>query len=161
MKSPRAAALMHQLVARMGHQNAVVISQKTLSKLLGCNTRTIQRAVSDLVAECWIQAVSLGGGGTINAYVVNSSIAWGQKRDDLPRLSTFNAVIIADEEDQDAITLASSLLRKLPIIFSGERQLPFGAGEPAPFEPPFESMLPDLPLRSYDPETGEIINEEK
>ena len=41
MNSPRAAALMHHLVARMGHQNAVVVSHKTLAKMMGCGTRTI------------------------------------------------------------------------------------------------------------------------
>ena len=35
IKSPRSAALMHHLIARMGHQNAVVVSQKTLAKLMG------------------------------------------------------------------------------------------------------------------------------
>jgi hypothetical protein len=33
MSSPRAAALMHHFVALMGHQNAVVIPQKTLARL--------------------------------------------------------------------------------------------------------------------------------
>lgn len=35
LKSPRAATLMHKLVALMGHQNAVVVPQKTLAKLRG------------------------------------------------------------------------------------------------------------------------------
>ena len=68
----------------MGHQNAVVVSQKTLAKLMGCNPRTVQRAVADLVSDRWIQAVSLGGAGTINAYVVNDQVAWGQPRDQRP-----------------------------------------------------------------------------
>ena len=49
MSSPRAAAVMHRLVSIMGHQNAVVISQKTLAKMMGCNERTIRRAIDDLV----------------------------------------------------------------------------------------------------------------
>src|ERR1700691_4740161 len=105
IKSPRSAALMHHLIARMGHQNAVVVSQKTLAKLMGCNPRTVQRAVADLVTDRWIQAVSLGGAGTINAYVVNDQVAWGQPRDQRPALSVFSAYVVADREDQDALTL--------------------------------------------------------
>ena len=37
MESPKAAAVMHHLVANMGHQNAVVISQRTLSKITVIN----------------------------------------------------------------------------------------------------------------------------
>ena len=35
VKKPSAAAVLHHLVANMGHQNAVVIPQKVLAKLIG------------------------------------------------------------------------------------------------------------------------------
>ena len=43
-RKPRAAMLLHHLVAQMAHQNAVVVSQKTLSKLMGLHERTVRRA---------------------------------------------------------------------------------------------------------------------
>lgn len=64
MKSPRAAALMHRLVSMMGHQNAVVVSQKTLAKLVGCSLDTIKRAVRELESERWIDAGSTLFGST-------------------------------------------------------------------------------------------------
>ena len=161
IKSPRSAALMHHLIARMGHQNAVVVSQKTLSKLMGCNTRTVQRAVADLIADRWIQAVSLGGAGTINAYVVNDQVAWGQPRDQRPALSVFSAFVVADREDQDTLTLEHRELRRLPLIYPPEGALPVGEGEPGgqPSLPTLEPVLEGrhIPEGMHDPETGEVL----
>jgi len=145
MKSPRAAALLHQLVANMGSQNAVVASQATLAKMLRCDPRTIRRAIEDLVADKWIQCVSMGGAGTVNAYIVNDQVAWGEKRDNMPRLSLFTARVIADIEDQSETTLSRSQLRRIPVIYPNERQLPSGPGEDPPSQPAIPGMEPDLP----------------
>jgi hypothetical protein len=136
--------LLHHLVAQMGHQNAVVVSQKTLSKLMGTSLRTTQYAIADLVAEKWIQLVRMNGPGTVAAYVVNDRVAWGQPRDQL-RLSVFSAAVVADAEDQDQQTLGHSDLRRIPSLFPGERQLPTGPGEDPPTQPPLGGMVPDLP----------------
>ena len=129
MSSPRAAAVMHRLVSIMGHQNAVVISQKTLAKMMGCNERTIRRAIDDLVKGRWVQVVHLGSSATVNAYVVNSTVAWGEKRDHL-RLSVFHAVVVGDLEDQPAAALDAPALRRVPVIFPPEEALAVGDGEP-------------------------------
>jgi hypothetical protein len=164
IKSPRSAALMHHLIARMGHQNAVVVSQKTLAKLMGCHVNTVQRAVADLVADRWIQAVKLGSAGTINAYVVNDQVAWGQPRDQRPSLSVFSAYVVADREDQDALTLEHRELRRLPLIYPPEGALPAGEGEPGaqPSLPTLEPVLEGrhVPEDMHDPETGEVIERE-
>ena len=36
-----------------GRKNAVVISQKTLAKMLGVTDRTVRSAIADLVAQRW------------------------------------------------------------------------------------------------------------
>jgi hypothetical protein len=143
-RKPRAAMLLHHLVAQMGHQNAVVVSQKTLSKLMGTSLRTTQYAIADLVAEKWVQLVKMNGPGTVAAYVVNDRVAWGQPRDQL-RLSVFSAAVVADAEDQDPQTLEHKDLRRIPSLFPGERQLPTGPGEDPPAQPPLGGMEPDLP----------------
>ena len=120
MRSPRAAAVMHHLVANMGHQNAVVISQKTLAKLAGCSVATLKRALADLENERWIQVVQIGQNGTVNAYVVNSNVAWGESRDQIGRLSVFSAAVVADAEDQTPERLERKELRKLPLIVPPE-----------------------------------------
>jgi hypothetical protein len=130
MRSPRAAALMHRFVALMGHQNAVVVSQKTLAKMMGCTDRTIRNALADLVRERWVQVVQLGSSATVNAYVVNSNVAWGEKRDLRGRLTVFNAVVVGDLEDQPADTLDAGALRRVPVIFPPEKSLAVGEGEP-------------------------------
>lgn len=143
MKSPRAAAVMHHLVANMGHQNAVVIGQKTLAKLVGVNERTVRRALDDLVAGGWIQVVQLGHLGTVNAYVVNSAVAWGESREQMHRLAVFSARVVADAEDQSPETLERRDLRKLPVIYPPEEALPTGDGEPGA-QIAFDGMEPVL-----------------
>lgn len=143
MSKPRAAALMHLLVSQM-QNNAVVISQKLLAKLMGCSLRTIQYASADLVAEKWIQVVRLNGPGTISAYVINDRVAWGQPRNEL-RLSVFSAAVVADYSDQDAITLEAGALRRIPTIFPGEIQMPVGDGMEPPSQPNLPGMEVDLP----------------
>ncbi|MBF0562076.1 MAG: helix-turn-helix domain-containing protein [Alphaproteobacteria bacterium] len=130
MTSPRASALLQHLVARMGHQNAVVVAQKTLAKMMGCNTRTVQRAMDDLVKGRWIQVVQIGTAGSVNAYVINSEVAWGEARDQIGRLSVFTATVIADAEDQAPDVLEHKQLRSLPIVYPPEEALPYGDGEP-------------------------------
>lgn len=147
-RKPRAAALAHHLVAQMGHQNAVVITQAVLAKLMGCSVETVKRAVRDLVAEKWIQVVRLGKGKEA-AYVVSDRVAWGQPRDQL-RLSVFSATVVADYDDQDNATLDHSDLRRIPTLFPGERQLPSGPGEEPPSQPAIPGMEPDLPAIIHD-----------
>ena len=147
-EKPRAAALAHHLVAQMGHQNAVVIPQTVLAKLMGCSVDTVQRAVRDLVAEKWISVVRLGRGKEA-AYVVNDRVAWGQPRDQL-RLSVFSAAVVADFDDQDEALLGHGDLRRIPTLYPGEQQLPSGPGEEPPSQPTFDGFEPDLPARIED-----------
>jgi DNA-binding transcriptional MocR family regulator len=143
-RKPRAAMLLHHLVARMGHQNAVVASQKTLAKLMGCSVDTVQRALRDLEAARWIQVVKLNGPGTVAAYVVNSRVAWGQHRDQL-RLSVFRAAVVADAEDQDSAALDSTELRRIPMLVPDEQQLSAEPSLDPPSQPVLEGFEPDLP----------------
>lgn len=145
-----ASSLMHELVASMGSQNAVVISQKTLAKMLECHVKTVQRAIEHLEADKWIQVVSMGGAGTINAYVVNDQVAWGEKRGNMPTTSTFSARVIADIDDQSEHTLVLSNLRRIPTLYPDELQLPSGPGSAPPSQPNIPGMEPDLPALSGD-----------
>lgn len=153
-RKPRAAELLHHLVAQMGHQNAVVIPQAVLAKLMNRSVDTVQRAVKDLVAGGWIQVVRLGRGKEA-AYVVNDRVAWGQPRDQL-RLSVFSASVVADFDDQDEALLGHGDLRRIPTLYPGEQQLPSGPGEEPPSQPAFPGLEPDLP--HIDMETGEVLD---
>lgn len=167
-KKPRAAQLMHHLVALMGTQNAVVISQKLLAQLMGVTDRTVRSAVSDLVLDRWISVVKVNGPGTVAAYVVNSQVAWGESRENL-HTAVFTATVVVDQADQEAALLGSADLRRIPTLFAGEQQLPTGPGENPPSQPSLGGLEPDLPsvqadlekrgqLRlDVDPETGEIM----
>lgn len=147
-KSPRAAELLHLLVARVGDHNAVVVSQKTLAAIMDRNPRTIKRAVRDLVEGNWIEIRQLGDTGTVNAYVINDRVAWTGRRDGM-RYSLFSAaVVVSDAEQPDEADLgAQEPLRELPSLFPGERQLPSGDGLAPPSEPAIPGLEPDLPAR--------------
>ena len=148
LQNNRSAQLMHILCAQLDDTtNAVVISQKTLAKLLGCSERTIRNALQPLIEGRWIQVVQLGLAGTVNAYVVNSTVAWTKGRDDL-HLSAFHARVVADAADQKAETIAmTGKLRTVPLLYQGDEPLPYGEGEPPPFDqslPGFEPVPPAI-----------------
>lgn len=147
-RKPRAAQLLHHLVAQMGHQNAVVVSQKILAQLMGVTDRTVRTAIADLVSENWVQVVRIGKGKEA-AYVVNDRVAWGQSRDQL-RLSTFSATVIADLDDQDSEALEHRDLRRIPTLYPGEQQLPSGTGLAPPSQPALEGLEHDLPAVVLD-----------
>lgn len=139
----RAAALLHVLVANMDNQAAVVASRATLAQLVGYSEATVKRAVADLKSDRWIEVVQLGGKGGVNAYVVNSRVAWADSRDKLGR-ATFRATVVTTKAEQtDGIETAA--LRRIPTLYPGERQLPTGPGEAPPSQPSIEGLEPDLP----------------
>lgn len=148
IKKPTASALLHYLVAFVGPQNAVVVPQKTLAKVLGVTDRTIRTAIADLEAGNWLQIVRLGRGKEC-AYVLNDKVAWAEKRDNL-RLSKFTAEVIADAEDQRPEALSDTPLNRFPRVFVGEHQIPSGPGLPPPSEPSLPGMEPDLPTALHE-----------
>ena len=81
VSSPRAAALMHHLVAHMDQQTAVVASHNVLSQITGMSPSTVKRAISDLKAGNWVQVVQIGGKGGALAFIVNSRVGWATDRD--------------------------------------------------------------------------------
>ena len=156
-KSPSAARLMHILTARVGENNAVVISQRTLAKLLNCHVNTVANAIKILEAGNWVETRRIGDRGTVNAYVLNDRVAWTQPRDNL-RYSLFSAtVIVSDDEQPDRDELGNQQpLRKLPR--AGELQNPSGDGLPPPSQPSLPSMEPELPATGYQTDIEDFMN---
>jgi hypothetical protein len=159
VSSPRAAALMHHLVAHMDQQTAVVASHNVLSQITGMSPSTVKRAISDLKAGNWVQVVQIGGKGGALAFIVNSRVGWATDRDKL-HLATFSARVLAVGDEQEPGYLdAQPALQRLPVLHPGERQLPTGPGLEPPSQPSIDGLEPDLPalrIEKIDPETGEI-----
>ncbi len=153
-RNPRAAALLHVLCAHMDNQAAVVASRATLASLAGYSEATVKRAVADLKAGRWIQVVQLGGKGGVNAYVVNSNVAWADNRDKIS-LAVFSARVIATREEQSEPD-DNLPLRRIPTLYRGEQQVAAGDGEEPPSQPFIDGLEPDLPY--IDKETGEIFD---
>jgi len=153
-KKPAASAVMHILCANIGEHNAVVISQDTIANLTQLSTRSVRRAIADLVAGNWIEVRQIGATGQTNAYVVNDRVAWQGARDGL-KYSLFSAtVVISSHEQPDKNELEKQRpLRQLPRI--SENQLPSGDGLPPPSQPFFSNMEPDLPATPSRPSNSQ------
>ena len=150
-QSPRAAELLHLLVARVGEHNAVVVSQQTLAGLMGRSINTVKTALGVLKAGRWIEVRQIGDRGTVNAYVLNRNVVWSGPRDGI-RYALFSAaVVVSDQEQPDKDFLdQGEPLRALPILYPGERQLPAGDGLPPPSQPSFPGLEPDLPAMAVN-----------
>lgn len=144
-KSPRAAQLMHHIVAQMDQSAAVVASYATLAGICGFSVATVRRAVDDLKANHWVQVVQIGGKGGANAFVVNSRVAWAAPRGMLP-MAAFTARVLTTAAEQDQATLTGPELKRIPhLMHPGERQLPSGPGLEPPSQPSIDGLEPDLP----------------
>jgi len=157
---PKAAQLMHLLVANMDKKGAVVVSQHTLAELMKCSIPTVKRSVRVLREDNWLDVARIGSErGGVNAYVINRRVAWADKRDN-QRFAAFDARIILSASEQDQATLeAKGPLRQLPQM--GEGQLPMGPGLEPPSQPSLDGMEPDLPATVRDDDGSEWeVNQE-
>jgi len=144
VQSPRAAALMHHLVAHMDQHAAVVASHATLAHISGLSPATVKRAVKDLKDGNWVQVVQLGGKGGALAFIVNSRVGWSASREMLP-MAAFTARVLAIGSEQESAALSGPELRRLPVLRHGDRQLPSGPSETPPAQPSIDGLEPDLP----------------
>lgn len=143
-KNAAASALLHVLVANVGEHNAVVASHKVLAALMGASVSTVKRGLKVLEEGNWIEIQQIGASGTVNAYVVNSRVAWTESRDKLRYARLQAEVILAEDEQVTSIdSAASTPLHRLPRL--GEIQVPSGNGLPPVSQPSFPGMEADLP----------------
>lgn len=150
VSSPRAAALMHYLVAEMDESAAVVASHATLAAISGMSASTVKRAIADLKAGNWVEVLQLGGKGGALAFIVNSRVGWAARRDKI-HMAAFTAKVLASGREQEAGYLEGSPLHKLPILAPGEQQLPTGDGEDPPSQPALLGMEHELPTLQNKP----------
>jgi hypothetical protein len=143
VSNKRAAALLHILIAHMDQSAAVVASRATLAQLVGLSEATIKRAIADLRADRWIDVVQVGGKGGVNAYVVNSRVAWATSREHLG-MAAFTANVIVRRVEQE-LPAIDSPLRRIPTLYPGEHQLPMGPSSDPPSQPAIEGLETDLP----------------
>lgn len=144
VSSPRAAALMHYLVAEMDESAAVVASHATLAAISGMSASTVKRAIADLKAGNWVQVLQIGGKGGALAFIVNSRVGWAARRDKL-HMAAFTAKVLAAGQEQETGYLDAPPLHRLPMLAPGEQQLPTGEGEDPPSQPALEGLEQELP----------------
>lgn len=148
-ENPKAAELLHLLVANMDRRGAVVISQRVLGEMMGVHRNTVGKAIKILISNNWIDAVRIGSEkGGVKAYLVNRRVAWGDKREN-QRFAAFDARVIVSSDEQDgSVDEKREPLRQLPRL--GEIQLPSGEGLEPPSQPFLDGEEPDLPVIEGD-----------
>lgn len=124
-RSPSAARVLALLCSMMDKTNAVAISHQLLADRTGCGLTTIKRSIDLLVDDNWIEVWRIGKSGTVNAYVVNSRVAWADRRDNKQH-AIFAAQIVIDRSDTPERQQRTTPLRKVPIIFPPEMALVAG-----------------------------------
>jgi len=149
VRSPAAARLLMLLAARVGENNAVVVSQPTLASLLGVHPNTIAKSAKLLATERWLEIRRVSGSGSTNAYVLNDRVVWSGPRDGL-RYSLFSATVIAssvEQPDQNELGTQEPI-RRLPR--ADEMQMPVGPGMPPPSQPSLGGLEPELPATNHN-----------
>jgi len=145
---PAASALLHLLTAHVGDGNAVIASQNLMARLLSCSKSTVRRAVKVLEQGNWIEIVQIGPSGSVNAYVLNSRIAWSKPRDQIRFARITADVLLVSSEQPNGVSDNKEPLHQLPR--SDEHQLPTGDGLAPPSQPDLPSLEADLPSVAPD-----------
>lgn len=140
-----ASRVLHLLIADMGELNRVVVSQGALARRLGVDPRTVRRGVALLKEHNWIGSRNIGGAKSgVQAYYINSRVAWQGARDGI-RHSLFHAAVYVSEDEQEDLIEHEPELHRIPSMYPGEKQLPSGEGLPPVSQTIFEGLEPDLP----------------
>jgi hypothetical protein len=107
------------IVEKMNKQNALVISQKTLTKITGKTRQTISKAVKTLEKKHFIQIIKVG---TANAYVVNSNVFWQSDADKKDQYAIFTATVVANSAEQEnhGENWKGVKLKSLPLMYKNE-----------------------------------------
>ena len=153
-RMPVAFQLLTLITERMNRTNALVVSQATLSELLGVGRTTVHKAVRLLEQERWVQVVKVG---TANAYILNSKVAWRDHSG--KRYGSFYAEVLVSQEEQQKTSeeLEGVELRHVPVLMKGEKPLVSDEDLPPPDQ---KELLPptseEFPCHGVDPDTGEI-----
>ena len=89
-------ALMNYFLAKMNRTNACCVSQKVLTKVLGCTRKTVRNVIDQLQEMRMINVYKIGAQ---NVYVVNSECAWSTNRG-RKEFAIFDATIVLDYDEQ-------------------------------------------------------------
>ena len=121
-KSPLAAWILDFFVEYMDKSNAIVCSYNVLQEVSGYKRSSVAPAVKVLKDDKWVQAIKVG---TANAYVVNSVAYWTTYANG-KQYSQFHATILAAATEQDANTMSTVKLKRVPIWDKQEERLIVG-----------------------------------
>lgn len=106
--NPNAASLLLTILAEVGEESVLIVSEATLAKLCECSLETVERAIVDLVEDDWISRLIIGvGEPTPMAYVVNSRINWKKEGVD-SEYASFQAQVLISGEDNSYLKSASA-----------------------------------------------------
>lgn len=161
--SPRAASILHFLVARAGQYGSITVSHRVLSEICGCGRNTVKRALAILEQGRWLQIVRVGSErGGVNCYVLDRGVCWADTREKMGYVSFETRVLASASEQPEEQLEHDGELRSVPTLSSDETAVPTGDGMPPPSQPALEGLEPVVyrdsagALYEHDPQTGEL-----
>lgn len=97
-KDPNALTILLIMVEKMNKQNALMISQNNLIKILKKSRPTVSRAIAALKESKFLDVIKVG---TANAYIINSNVFWQDNALLKDKAAIFTATVIASGDEQD------------------------------------------------------------
>ena len=97
-KNKTALSVLLLLVEKMNKQNALIISQNTMMKILGKSRQTISKSINVLKKEKFIDIVKVG---SANAYIINANVFWQNSQLMKDKTAIFTATVFAVGEEQE------------------------------------------------------------
>ena len=82
----------------MNNQNAIMVSQKTLTEVLGKSRTTIYNSLKYLEKN---GIVAVGKIGTANTYIVNPAIAWQSSAQNKKYVNFSGAILLGESENKE------------------------------------------------------------
>lgn len=116
IKSPAAMGTLMYLINHMSRSNALVVSQTAIAKGIGLQRKTVNIAVQLLEKHQFIEIIKVG---SANIYRVNNRVVWQGERG--KRYTSFNAEILAFEDEQISSIDDRENLKSVPFLNSNER----------------------------------------
>ena len=107
---PKAASLFLFLSEKMDQENALIVSQETLSEYFGISKRTIIRQLNVLKEKGFIEIIK---SGTANVYLVNANIAWTSYAK--KKYAQFKANVFVSKSEQE-YKIKSSKFKQLDLL---------------------------------------------
>jgi hypothetical protein len=99
IKNPRAASILHVILAQLDEDKTLVISQNNLARLGKCSLATLKRSLK-VLRENWVDISNIGNTGSVCSYRINERLLWEYSDEDNIKVAIFKATVLTSSNEQ-------------------------------------------------------------